>query len=343
MIINVLQIISSADFGGGTKHVQEVHDSLCNDVNFFLAAPFNILNLKSKNFSEIQKSRVSLHDIIQLHLFVKKNSIHCIHAHGRGAAVLTRILKIMNNRVDIIYTPHGVHINFDRKIVKKIYEVYERVFGKLDHTRIFVSESEKLQYETIWLPSRKHKLVFNSIEGKTKIEKKIEFDVGVLTRLHFQKNLVEFLRIASKLPELRFAIGGLGPELEPLKRFVKQNQIMNVYFLGLVEDKKVFFNSIKVYLSTSLWEGLPYSVLESISYDVPIVLKDVVGHRDFEVGGQGACLYHSEDSAVSKILELINDPDQYRIKVDELNLLKEKYSPQQFRSGLASIYLASKH
>ena len=120
--------------------------------------------------------------------------------------------------------------------------------------------------------------------GYRLIQKKlISYDVGTLTRFHSQKNLTRFLEIAKSLPEYSFVIGGDGPEFKKIVALIKRDNVENVKLLGYCSDAAEFMSSINVYLSTSLWEGLPYSVLEAIAFSKPIVLSNVIGHRDFQL------------------------------------------------------------
>ena len=335
----ILQVISSTEFGGGTKHVQEVYRHCHTDVDFYLAAPTNILALNEEKFIKIEKSRVNLVDIFRLALFIRKSNLTMLHAHGRGAALICRILKVVMWNINIVYTLHGVHVSFKRNYLKLLYLFYEQFWAKLDLARIFVSESERDSYENFWSPSRKHFVVYNSIDDDTYINKNfLKYDVGVLTRLHPQKNLKEFLNIAKCCPSVNFVIAGDGPELGELKNHAVVRDINNVKFMGFTDDQETFFNSIRLYLSTSNWEGLPYSVLESISYNVPVILKDVVGHRDFVVEQKGASLYRDPTHASQLIKNLLSDHFFYNQKVQELELLKEKFSREQFKERLSSIY-----
>ena len=106
----------------------------------------------------------------------------------------------------------------------------------------------------------------------------------MLTRLHPQKDLDRFLNIA-KMNGYTFVIAGDGPEYLHLIERISLEKIFNVSLIGYVSDKQSFFENIRLYLSTSKWEGLPYSVLEALSYKKPIVLSKVTGHTDFNNKG----------------------------------------------------------
>ena len=71
-----------------------------------------------------------------------------------------------------------------------------------------------------------------------------------------------------------FEIIGDGPELKNLKRqSLKQGLTDNdILFRGFVEgDVDDYLVDFDVFLFSSLWEGLPFSILEAMKYKVPII------------------------------------------------------------------------
>ena len=119
-------------------------NNLSDKFRVFFAIPFSseyskLLN--KKNHINISERKLRIIDILRLIKFVKVNSIDIIHAHGKGAGLLGRILNLFV-RKSLIYTFHGIHNKFYRNYQKKIYLIYENIFGKIDSMKIFVSASE---------------------------------------------------------------------------------------------------------------------------------------------------------------------------------------------------------
>ena len=50
---------------------------------------------KSNRFIEIEERKLSIIDIFRLIKFIRRNSIDIIHAHGKGAGLIARILKYL--------------------------------------------------------------------------------------------------------------------------------------------------------------------------------------------------------------------------------------------------------
>ena len=93
-----------------------------------------------------------------------------------------------------------------------------------------------------------------------------------------RKNNLPIIK-AFKEPEckdLNLLMLGAGNEQKLLQREASQN----VYFFGHVENVQPFFKAARLYVSNSLSEGMPNSVLEAITAGVPIILSDIPPHRE---------------------------------------------------------------
>ena len=93
---------------------------------------------------DISERRISLIDIIRIIKFSKKNSIDIIHAHGKGAGLIARIIKIFLHK-PLLYTFHGIHTYCLSRLNNFLYIFYENITGWLDDEKVFVSISERNQ------------------------------------------------------------------------------------------------------------------------------------------------------------------------------------------------------
>ena len=130
----ILLISASGKTGGGPSHIFLLRKLLSDKFDFYLAMP----NFKAKNkqfqsdkYLEIAERKILLMDIIRLVIFFRKNSIDIIHAHGKGAGLIARIIKIFLNK-PLIYTFHGIHTTCLNRLKKYLYILYEKLTGWLD-------------------------------------------------------------------------------------------------------------------------------------------------------------------------------------------------------------------
>ena len=354
-------ISSTGKVGGGPSHIFMLMKLLSKHFELFLAMPKNNYSksnldfLKLKNFISINERKVSLFDILKLYKYIKKNDIKIIHSHGKGAGLIGRILAILLNRKHI-HTYHGIHLRCHSFLNRLFYIFYENIFKNLDSARIFVSESEKnyaidsgisLSKISIIIPNgvnlKERINKSNKIKIRNNIRKKLNIEsnqicVITLARLVQQKNLKEIIEISKYFKFHKFLILGEGILRKELEDLIKTNNIKNVFLLG---NKKNVFNYLiasDIYLTSSLYEGLPIAVLEAMSIGLPIIASDVVGNKDTVKHNYSGFLYSLGDikKACDSLEELSNNnikrykfglnSRKLQIKFFSKNIMKKKYT-----------------
>ena len=117
----------------------------------------------------------------------------------------------------------------------------------------------------------------NNLKIEIKNKKK---NIISVCRLVDQKNIFEILQIAKKLQIYNFIILGDGYLFDKVKIYIKSNNLKNVYLLGNKKDVFRYLYESDLFLSTSLYEGHPISILEAMSIGLPIVASKVTGNID---------------------------------------------------------------
>ena len=324
--INILMISSSSTIGGGTKHMFSLGRNLSCDFKVYYAIPRNKIfrnYLKSNCHIEISERKLNLFDILRLIKFVKSKSIDIIHAHGKGAGLLARLVVFLRPR-PLIYTFHGIHLKCHGFISRFIYILYEFLLGGLDSAKVLVSKSEKnyALKSNIFL-GNKSIIIFNGVNNmpkksfnskkniETKNLKSEKIKVISICRFVDQKNIEEIIKIAEKMHYLNFLIIGNGPLWEKIRNIILEKSIKNVSLIGEKKDIFKYLYESDIYLSTSLYEGLPISILEAMSVGLPVVASNVIGNCDTIENGKSGFLYELKDikNAVyylNKLYENIN-------------------------------------
>ena len=137
--------------------------------------------------------------------------------------------------------------------------------------------------------------------------------VGSAGRLFPVKGFSLLLDIAklvtANTEEIDFFIAGDGPQEAELKRGARQLGLEGrVHFVGHQEDMAAFYRSLDIYINTSVHEGIPMSVLEAMSYGLPVVAPRVGGFPEIVMDGEGGYLVdgrNPEDFA-AKIMILVD-------------------------------------
>ncbi len=102
--------------------------------------------------------------------------------------------------------------------------------------------------------------------------------IGVLGRLHRQKNIAFIVRCMKDLPDHFLAIAGNGPEHENLKTLVAALGIEErVMFVGelIGEDVTKFYKAIDVFAMPSIYEGFGRTLVEAFATGAPVVCSDL--------------------------------------------------------------------
>lgn len=272
--------------------------------------PSNTKFIPWRNASRSLNPLKDLKALWELYTILKKiDNIDIIHLHSSKAGFLGRIVSFLLGKSEkTIYTPHA--ISFLRLDVspkkRKIFIWMEKFAGFFGGKIVACSQSEK---EAIEEQGIKNVTFINNGIKPLQVEKKVntsdKITIISVGRLSIQKNPKLFNDIAlefSDNPNVQFIWCGDGELKSELTS-------PNIKCTGWIEKKELenYLANADIYLSTSLWEGLPLSVLEAMSIGLPVVLSDCVGNRDL-VDNNGF-LYKNKKDATNNINELIKNKE----------------------------------
>jgi glycosyltransferase involved in cell wall biosynthesis len=143
--------------------------------------------------------------------------------------------------------------------------------------------------------------------------------VGMVGRLSPQKAPEDFLQVAAlvaqQFPEATFLIVGDGPLRPGLERLAGNLGIEGqVRFLGFRNDIPLVMSALDVFALTSLWEGLPFAILEAMAAEKPVVATSINGVPEVVVHGQTGFLAppRAVKELAAHIGTLLGDPASAR-------------------------------
>ena len=87
-----------------------------------------------------------------------------------------------------------------------------------------------------------------------------------------------------------------------------------VIFTGRRTDLKNVYSSFDLFLTTSLTEGLPNTILEAMAMEVPVVATRVGGVPELIEDGENGVLCNKRDAGdiTQKVLSLLTDQDRQK-------------------------------
>jgi glycosyltransferase involved in cell wall biosynthesis len=113
-----------------------------------------------------------------------------------------------------------------------------------------------------------------------------QIHVGLVARLSPEKNIKYAIDLLAKNKSVKLSIVGGGPLKAAMFKYLKDNSINNIELVGHVENVADYYNNFDAFILTSKMEGTPISILEAMSFGLPIFSTDVgeiranFGHLD---------------------------------------------------------------
>jgi len=193
-------------------------------------------------------------------------------------------------RVPSILHSRGMDLNYYPFISIK-RNLYVRVANILNNAIITVSKSMKSDCIKLNIPKKKIFPIYDGIDlSNFKIQKRSKFDdsnkfeILHIGRFSDEKRHDLIINACLKLKELNInfhlTFVGIGPLLDEIKRQVKHLDLINeISFLGWINHDKVpiLMQKANLFILPSTTEGLPISVLEAMSMELPVILTNVGG------------------------------------------------------------------
>jgi glycosyltransferase involved in cell wall biosynthesis len=326
----VLHVIARYNVGGTARYLNNLFPQLSSDFDSLLAVghvqghEIEDSSLEKINFIRIENlgRRIELIDdfraYLQLRKVVKNFKPQIIHSHTFKAGVLSRLMFF---KIPKVHTFHG-HLMSDPEFSKRALQVIiniERQLAKLTKRIITVGEqvTKDLLYAGV---GKKSQYISIASEGvklsfltRPEARRLMNLDENVpvvlwMARMAPVKNPRLALEVAKLLPEVKFLMAGGGDLFEE----TKANAPTNVLLLGWVDAAEVIPGA-DVFLSTSLNEGVPYSLIEVQSCGVPIVAVDSGAIAELIKDGVSGILTTSEPQRLAEEIQtLISYPEKAR-------------------------------
>lgn len=122
--------------------------------------------------------------------------------------------------------------------------------------------------------------------------------------------------VRQKLPEIRVALVGDGPERKNLESLCRQLNLENVIvFTGNLSYQQLpkLLNQSRIFMMASVFEGLPVAMIEALSCCLPVIVPDIGDISDVAADGFNAVLVKTNEvSDYAKALsELLTNQSLY--------------------------------
>ena len=270
-----------------------------------------------------------------------------IHLHSSKAGVLGRVAAFLSGHgVRTFYSPRG--FAFLREDVSPLgrwlYLSFERIAAFLRGTLVACSGTEaQLARDRVGHP--RVALVENSAEFEHIKEARggdaPRMRVVTSGRICYQKAPWRFRDLANGLRGLPADFVWIGSgELEHFLSAPDDHSVSLISTGWLSRaDVLMELSQSDIFVMTSLWEGMPLSLIEAQAAGLPAVVPDVVGCRDIVRHGETGFVGKSDDELALHVRELIENRElRQTLGRAARKMAKERFSVERMHKEMVKVY-----
>ena len=366
--IKIARIITRMDLGGAQQAVLHLSRNLdphrfeqmviTGDGGLLLAELSAIQNIQHHVIPEMTR-RIGLggtwddmRSVQRICNILRRFKPDIVHTHTPKAGIVGRWAAKLAGVPRIMHTYHGFGFSPQHPTWQKAFFVgLERATALITSQFVAVSDPNRALGQSYRIFLREEcALIRSGVEfadfhttGIDKIKKKIELGfepsdkiVGVVASFTPAKALHLFLEaaatIAKEIPGVRFLMvgdGSLRPQLESQAESLGLRPALQM--LGWRRDVPELVRTFDVFLLTSLWEGLPRSLVEAFLSGVPAVASHVDGIGEVVQEGRNGFLVPAgnAEAMAAAVIRLLKDEslrhalgEQARSSVDDFSAEK---------------------
>jgi len=263
----------------------------------------------------------SLRNLVRL---IRRERFAIVHTHASKAGFLGRLAARRAGAPAVVHTPHTFPFERCDTPLAPLYRLLERRAAKWADRIVLVAPSQRATAEELGVAEGRLVVIENGVEPppeppetlRARYREKLglaadEPAFAFVGRLTPQKDVQTFLRLAAEVlrlvPEAKgFVVGAtdnpaylrsLRPrpspqawqtlsEGKPPEGLLLWSHDLPLRVLGHRSDAPTLVAAFDLVILPSLYEGLPYSLLEAMACGVPVVASNVTGARDAILDGE---------------------------------------------------------
>jgi glycosyltransferase involved in cell wall biosynthesis len=293
---------------------------------------------------------------------VRREGYQVVHAHSSKAGVLGRLAAWRARAPVIVYTPNAFAFLGARNWwTGWFYRDVERLLGHhMTDCVVCVGPSELAlaRRESIAAPTQLA-MIENAIDTAPfapKVDRLTaraalgleahQPTLGFVGRLTPQKG-IEYLVQAARLVvdtwgDARFVLVGEGELMPLVRQMIVDHRLKKEFLLtGYRADIPVVLQALDVFVLPSLYEGLPYTLMEAMAAGKAVIATDVVGNQDLVLDGETGLIIPPRDVkalANAMIRLLSSSEERERLARKALSTAQARPSPEQMTRQVTTLY-----
>jgi len=304
---------------------------------------------------------------IRLYRFLSHHRYDVVHTHSSKAGIVGRLAAFLARAPHIVHTPHVFPFTQPAPQYRQaVYRLGETLLGSLTDRIIAVSAWQRsLAVEHGIGTKDSVALIHNGVtvetlrrggcsrgEGRARVREELgakpsDLLVGTAGRLTLQKGQKYLLEAVAILldrhPHLRFYIVGSGELEQKLRGMIEQLSWcrQRIAFLPERADFSDLLAATDIFVMPSLWEGMPYALLEAMAAERPVICTNVCGLDEVVKDGENGLLIPPADSraVAAAISRLVTDRAlRKRLGTAARRTVQERFRLEEKLELLAQLY-----
>ncbi|CAA6696207.1 MULTISPECIES: glycosyltransferase [unclassified Lentimonas] len=258
-------------------------------------------------------SLADIRALLRLRAFVQRRKPTVIHGHSSKAGALVRLLPLKNN-IGRYYTPHAYYgMGGNSGLKASIFNGIERLLGKRGCTIHLSPEESEFANTTLKLKNTQSTIIPNGVDfslfhpansasERDQIRQSLGIApdaivIGSIGRLSYQKDpstlyraFDHFRRNSTDSANIKLLHVGNGEaeDVTTLQALAQQLGITEAIIRPAYRsDPEVFYRAMDTFCLSSRYEGLPFTGLEALASNLPLILTDAPGLRSFGAKAYG--------------------------------------------------------
>ena len=336
--MNILQIISSKDVGGGSQeHTRFLSLGLKEKGHrvLVICRPGSLVNAYRREGLEVYplELREKNKAIKTIQSLIRERSFEVVHTHNRDADVPGLVAAAKAGVPVIVSTIHAF-INLDKygrpKMNFPLWK-YNHLLKKIPHKIITVSNAlQQNLLEKLDLDKERVLTILNAVDlsqlkvkrDKQEVRQELGIPpesrvVGAVGNLIAIKGYDYFIESASTVLkdslDVKFLLVGDGNQRSVLREKVKVlNLEKDFIFAGYRDDIPDILQILDIFVHSSLLEALPRSVMEASGMGIPVVATEVGGTSEVVKDRESGLLIppQNPNKLALTILYLLEHPEK---------------------------------
>ena len=362
--MKVSHVINTLNRGGAETHLLDLIKEQIKrnyEVDLIVIGPDNagIISLENEfinlglSVKRLNGPRMfNLRSYFKLYRLIKKNRYEVIHSHQPRSDFMIYLMKKISGNFKWIVSVHGKYdtylesTNFANTIRKKFMISLANYWERSDE---MIAISDSVRQWVMKLNSGLDPIVIPYWIDQTNLDSnfsiKEDISIGFLGRINKNKGIEDLLYVFNNLDteNTQLMIGGHADEqyLKYLNTIPLESKKEKIRYLGYVENRKLFFDEIDIFIFPSFSEGLGLVLLEAMSFSKLCITRDIPPMNNY-LNLESGYLFTDTNTMLQSledaIYDLRHDKDKIKSKLFNIEEVVKKSSVISIFPLLEQVY-----